>query len=464
MKSLDELLANPPAGYIPPTAFMKLFSRHHSDPYSQTSQPGISSNLPPSSSSSKLSNSEEEVLVERQKKSNFLSLVALASGYQLPEKSEGKLSSPLPKSTEDDVKSMKEELVGLINNPSAALKSDRFTNFTLNAIPATPAIPPVSTLTNQFIFPPNSLFDETINPTTAAAIIPSTSLPPSTNSNQTLINSKLDQKLTKVTLKNSALLGLPTPIPTIPSIQSLPTMSSIATANQVVAATAAAEAAGLKIPPISTILHPSAMTTSLGESSTHLTEDQSVAILRLKASNTKSRTEQAKLLLEYYQNCKIFYAFFFQKLTELILYFSSVGYQNVPPFARPGLDKLKQKHGQQVKSPIKSSKSTSALPTSSSSDPNFPQTNIPPQRLPNPPEKEKEKKSKSKSNKSSNDAEGGREKPSKTKESTSSNSLANPAPLNTLTSTVLSNYHQLREFDQNDMTVIPEFGHDFSFL
>ncbi len=462
MKSLDELLANPPAGYIPPTAFMKLFSRHHSDPYSQTSQPGISSNLPPSSSSSKISNSEEEVLVERQKKSNFLSLVALASGYQLPEKSEGELSSPLPKSTEDDVKSMKEELIGLINNPSAALKSDSFTNFTLNAIPATPAIPPVSTLTNQFIFPPNSLFDETINPTTAAAIIPSTSLPPSTNSNQTLINSKLDQKLTKVTLKNSALLGLPTPIPTIPSIQSLPTMSSIATANQVVAATAAAEAAGLKIPPISTILHPSAMTNSIGESSSHLTEDQSVAILRLKASNTKSRTEQAKLLLEYYQNCKIL--LFFLKFSELILYFSLVGYQNVPPFARPGLDKLKQKHGQQVKSPIKSSKSTSALPISSSSDPNLAQTNTAPQRLPNPPEKEKEKKSKSKSNKSNHDGEGGRDKASKSKESTSSNSLANPAPLNTLTSTVLSNYHQLREFDQNDMTVIPEFGHDFSFL
>lgn len=250
----------------------------------------------------------EEILVDRQNKNNFSVLIGIAAGYEFPDKKEeGKESStttttvPSSSNLEADIQQSKDSLVHLVKtNPASFNPSNPTANNQTGLLTAmndpllTSSIHGIGTLTNQFIFPQSNLFEETgLNKSTTSSISTST-----------------------IDLTQSRPLENPT------NLHRHSGIPGIATASEIVAATAAAEAAGIKLPSLSSMtsnllsskipsaampgMPPALTQTSSGKSfpGPVTTEDQSAAILRLKASNTKNRTEQAKLLLEYYQTCE----------------------------------------------------------------------------------------------------------------------------------------------------------------
>lgn len=111
------------------------------------------------------------------------------------------------------------------------------------------AIPNVGTLTNQFIFPQSTLFEETVNKGIKLPAV-------------------VDHPGGSTSIMSNPALSLPRP----PSASLLSSLN-IPSSSQ---------------PPIPP----------------QRAEDQSTALLRLKASSTKNRSEQAKHLLQYYQTCK----------------------------------------------------------------------------------------------------------------------------------------------------------------
>lgn len=290
---LEVLIKNPPAGYIPPVQFAHLFPAKPLDRLSLKQQQQLSgedkavhrmNKLDSHESSLVTSTNAEELICERENKNNFNILVGLAAGYEMPYPS-AKVQSEL---LETEILQSKENLVVMMKLPDQT--SNRLLNngngnllTGTNLANLTSTIAGVNTLTNQFIFPQLTLFEGAKNPM--------------------LPQDPLD------TMKNMV-------VPSSSQAKSTPTLLP----SEIVAASAAAEAAGIKLPSISSLNTisgpgPSALPTpppvhsNPGPQKAMNSEEHTMAILRLKASNTKNRTEQAKLLLEYYQTCENYFIF-----------------------------------------------------------------------------------------------------------------------------------------------------------
>jgi hypothetical protein len=269
--------------------------------------------------------------VARQNKNNFTVLVGVAAGYEFPSSSSSAATAAAAaagsENIDQDIQNSKTHLMHLMNSPGStatsgiSLNDPLLTSMTMKS--------GAVALTNQFIFPQSNLFegDSTTHGKAKSTGSTTTMMTQGSHYPNTAIN----------TMRSSSAL--------------IPGMAS---ASEIVAATTAAEVAGIKLPSISSLTNAShnmssnasaLMSTNNVNNATTLSssnhpEEHSAAILRLKASTMKERSEQAKLLLEYYDTCKILssvYLLFFN-----LFPFSKDG-RSVPPFARPGLDKLKQK-------------------------------------------------------------------------------------------------------------------------
>jgi hypothetical protein len=247
--------------------------------------------------------------VARQNKNNFSVLIGVAAGYEFPSSSAATAAATAAvtgsENIDQDIQNSKTHLMHLMNSPSStatsgiSLNDPLLTSMTMKS--------GAVALTNQFIFPQSNLFegDSTTHGKAKSSSSTTTMMTQGSHYPNTAIRS------------SSALIP------------------GMASASEIVAATTAAEVAGIKLPSISSLTNAShnmssntsaLMSTNNVNNATTLSssnhpEEHSAAILRLKASTMKERSEQAKLLLEYYDTCKIPSSVYFLFVVSFISFY-----------------------------------------------------------------------------------------------------------------------------------------------